>query len=294
MFYSEVGFAPVKPSLQTPSLRYQPGHHPFRTQFRPPHCPLATLQGLGYCILLGSTVVKVPQLINVVRARSAAGLSSLSVELETLGYAISASYGLLKQLPFSAYGETMVRIDSRSMGMPCVLADELTDGTDELAVSMVSPRAPPTLQTHTLAHFASPISTLDTPCHFPPQAMLLQNALLLVLIYHYQRKSAARTLCLLLALAGWAAALTAGALPFDKVALALSFNNLLFMASRVPQIVQSAQAGSTGQLSSITYTLNVAGAGARIFTSIHEKAGPAMLQGAILGGSSGDFGFWLG
>ncbi|KAL6769911.1 hypothetical protein ACKKBG_A32840 [Auxenochlorella protothecoides x Auxenochlorella symbiontica] len=178
-------------------------------------------RGLGYCILLGSTVVKVPQLINVVRARSAAGLSSLSVELETLGYAISASYGLLKQLPFSAYGETM--------------------------------------------------------------AMLLQNALLLVLIYHYQRKSAARTLCLLLALAGWAAALTAGALPFDKVALALSFNNLLFMASRVPQIVQSAQAGSTGQLSSITYTLNVAGAGARIFTSIHEKAGPAMLQGAILG-----------
>lgn len=53
-------------------------------------------------------MVKVPQVLNVVRARSAAGLSPLSFELETLGLVIAASYGFLMGLPFSAFGETVV------------------------------------------------------------------------------------------------------------------------------------------------------------------------------------------
>ncbi len=53
-------------------------------------------------------------------------------------------------------------------------------------------------------------------------------------------------------------------------------------ARRLPQIVQNFGAKATGQLSIITYGLNTAGAAARIFTSIQEKAGVAMLRGAVI------------
>lgn len=66
------------------------------------------MQGLGYGILAGSTMVKLPQVAAVVRARSAAGLSPLAFELETLGLVIAVTYGFLMGLPFSAFGETVV------------------------------------------------------------------------------------------------------------------------------------------------------------------------------------------
>ena len=70
--------------------------------------PYSALQGLGYGILAGSTLVKVPQVANVLRAASAAGLAPLSFELETIGLLIAVSYGFLMGLPFSAFGETVV------------------------------------------------------------------------------------------------------------------------------------------------------------------------------------------
>ena len=54
------------------------------------------------------------------------------------------------------------------------------------------------------------------------------------------------------------------------------------LACRLPQIVQNFGSKATGQLSIITYGLNTAGAAARIFTSIQEKAGDAMLRGAVI------------
>lgn len=58
----------------------------------------------------------------------------------------------------------------------------------------------------------------------------------------------------------------------------------------MPQIVSNFRAGGTGQLSLITYGLNTAGAAARIFTSIQEQAGPAMLRGAVISERGG----WMG
>lgn len=54
------------------------------------------------------------------------------------------------------------------------------------------------------------------------------------------------------------------------------------LLNRVPQILSNFRAGGTGQLSLITYGLNTAGAAARIFTSVQEKAGAAMLRGSII------------
>jgi hypothetical protein len=55
------------------------------------------------------------------------------------------------------------------------------------------------------------------------------------------------------------------------------------MVSRVPQIVQNYTTKSTGQLSIITYGLNLLGTLARIFTTMQEKkAGAAMMRGVIM------------
>jgi hypothetical protein len=105
---------------------------------------------------------------------------------------------------------------------------------------------------------------------------------LLLLIYHFQRRSVARTLSLLAVLAGWGALLSTGTLARGHITALYDFNNVLLLVARVPQIVQSHATRSTGQLSIITYSLNVAGSAARIFTSIQENAGPAMLRGALL------------
>lgn len=65
-------------------------------------------QALGYAVLTGATIVKVPQILNVVRAGSAEGINAISIELEVLGYFIHFSYGFLLALPFSTYGESLL------------------------------------------------------------------------------------------------------------------------------------------------------------------------------------------
>eukprot|EP01025_Chloroclados_australasicus_P013394 TRINITY_DN16312_c0_g1_i1.p1 TRINITY_DN16312_c0_g1~~TRINITY_DN16312_c0_g1_i1.p1 ORF type:complete len:247 (-),score=19.39 TRINITY_DN16312_c0_g1_i1:431-1171(-) len=64
-------------------------------------------KGLGYAILVGASVVKIPQILAILSSGSAEGLSALSFELELLGYTIGASYGYLKNLPINTYGEAI-------------------------------------------------------------------------------------------------------------------------------------------------------------------------------------------
>ncbi|KMZ68327.1 Mannose-P-dolichol utilization defect 1 protein [Zostera marina] len=60
---------------------------------------------LGYCIVVGSTSVKLPQIIKISRSKSVQGLSIISFELEIIGYTIGLAYCVSKGIPFSAYGE---------------------------------------------------------------------------------------------------------------------------------------------------------------------------------------------
>jgi hypothetical protein len=55
------------------------------------------------------------------------------------------------------------------------------------------------------------------------------------------------------------------------------------LLARLPQIAKSFAARSTGQLSVITYGLNFAGGAARVFTTLHEGGGDAMLRAHLLG-----------
>ncbi|KAH6782242.1 Mannose-P-dolichol utilization defect 1 protein [Perilla frutescens var. frutescens] len=60
---------------------------------------------LGYCIVAASTIVKLPQILKILKHSSVRGLSVLAFELEVVGYTIALAYCLHKGLPFSAYGE---------------------------------------------------------------------------------------------------------------------------------------------------------------------------------------------
>jgi mannose-P-dolichol utilization defect protein 1 len=54
--------------------------------------------------------VNLLQVANVLRAQSAEGLSALAFELESWGLLVHATYGYLKGLPFSAYGEAVMML----------------------------------------------------------------------------------------------------------------------------------------------------------------------------------------
>lgn len=67
---------------------------------------LAVSKGLGVGIIAASSIVKVPQILKLLRSKSAAGVSFLSYLLETSAYLISLAYNFRNGFPFSTYGET--------------------------------------------------------------------------------------------------------------------------------------------------------------------------------------------
>ncbi|KAG8711506.1 hypothetical protein FRC09_020569 [Ceratobasidium sp. 395] len=67
----------------------------------------AISKGLGIGIVVGGSVMKVPQLLLITRSRSARGLSLTAYVLETLGYAINLAYSARNGFPFSTYGENL-------------------------------------------------------------------------------------------------------------------------------------------------------------------------------------------
>ncbi|KAF9114290.1 hypothetical protein BGX27_011268 [Mortierella sp. AM989] len=66
----------------------------------------AISKGLGFGIVAGGAIVKVPQIIKIVQARSAQGLSLISYLLETLACVIGLAYNIRLNHPLSTYGET--------------------------------------------------------------------------------------------------------------------------------------------------------------------------------------------
>ncbi|KAL3485629.1 hypothetical protein BJX62DRAFT_229394 [Aspergillus germanicus] len=72
-----------------------------------PECTsLAISKALGIGIVGASGIVKVPQILKLIRSRSSAGVSFVSYALETASLLITLSYGVRNQFPFSTYGES--------------------------------------------------------------------------------------------------------------------------------------------------------------------------------------------
>lgn len=64
-------------------------------------------KGLGLGIVLGGSIVKIPQILTILKNKSAEGLSLASFLLEALSYSITLSYNIRQGNPFSTYGEIM-------------------------------------------------------------------------------------------------------------------------------------------------------------------------------------------
>lgn len=67
----------------------------------------ALSKGLGIGIVIGGSVMKVPQLLLILRAHSARGLSLTAFLFETLAYSINLFYSFRNPFPFSTYGENL-------------------------------------------------------------------------------------------------------------------------------------------------------------------------------------------
>ncbi|CAK0740472.1 hypothetical protein CVIRNUC_001253 [Coccomyxa viridis] len=61
---------------------------------------------LGYCVVLGSTTRSVPQILRILRNKSADGLSLAAQYSELIAYSITLAYNLRHRYPFSTYGDT--------------------------------------------------------------------------------------------------------------------------------------------------------------------------------------------
>ena len=73
-----------------------------------PHClSLAISKALGIAIISAASIVKVPQLIKLVKSKSSEGLSFTSYALETASLLITLAYNVRNGFPFSTYGETI-------------------------------------------------------------------------------------------------------------------------------------------------------------------------------------------
>ncbi|CAL1542883.1 unnamed protein product [Lymnaea stagnalis] len=74
------------------------------------HMPCAKIlisKCLGYGIICGSCIVKVPQILKIFKAKSGDGISLTSVTLELVAISASWAYGRGKNFPFSSYGEAL-------------------------------------------------------------------------------------------------------------------------------------------------------------------------------------------
>ncbi|XP_067948763.1 mannose-P-dolichol utilization defect 1 protein-like [Watersipora subatra] len=60
---------------------------------------------LGYSIILGSILVKLPQILKILAAKSGAGLSMPSLLLEQVALTATCAYGIDVQFPFSVFGD---------------------------------------------------------------------------------------------------------------------------------------------------------------------------------------------
>ncbi|XP_071370623.1 mannose-P-dolichol utilization defect 1b [Centroberyx affinis] len=64
-------------------------------------------KGLGIGIILGSVMVKLPQILKLMGAKNAVGLSFNSVLLELLAITGTMAYSIANNFPFSAWGEAL-------------------------------------------------------------------------------------------------------------------------------------------------------------------------------------------
>mmetsp|Transcript_16502 Transcript_16502/g.36454 ORF Transcript_16502/g.36454 Transcript_16502/m.36454 type:complete len:251 (-) Transcript_16502:65-817(-) len=174
------------------------------------------LNGLNLAVIVGAIAVKVPQLLKILAAGNAKGLSELTPAIEIVGNSFNAAYFIHVGAPFKNWGEAVF--------------------------------------------------------------LNLQCAVQLLLTWHYTSGLSLITrvpfVCLYLA---FLAAVYSDAIPADVYPVISLSVAVLFTAARAPQIFLNFKQGHTGQLSLVTYTLNVLGNMARFATTFLQVGDPFLI-----------------
>jgi len=86
-------------------------------------------KGLGYGIVAGSMMVKLPQIQKIVAAKSGQGISFLSTLMELVVYTATFAYCYAKEFPFSSYGDSIfVMFQTLAIGfLYLIYAGQLTN-----------------------------------------------------------------------------------------------------------------------------------------------------------------------
>lgn len=66
------------------------------------------MKALGIAIIIGACLNKAPLILNIVNNKSVAGMTPSAIYGETIMYANSALYSVLRGNPFTAYGENLI------------------------------------------------------------------------------------------------------------------------------------------------------------------------------------------
>ncbi|KAJ8031173.1 Mannose-P-dolichol utilization defect 1 protein [Holothuria leucospilota] len=81
---------------------------------------IALSKGLGYYAIIGSLLVKIPQIIKIVNSKSGEGISLLGVFLELTAVSALWAYAVANSYPFSTYGDAMfLVVQTLTIGFLC-------------------------------------------------------------------------------------------------------------------------------------------------------------------------------
>ncbi|CAM1332771.1 MPDU1 (predicted) [Pycnogonum litorale] len=179
-------------------------------------------KALGIGIILGSSLVKVPQILKLFGAKSGDGINLLSVIMELLAVTVNSAYSYANRFPFSSWGEGLF--------------------------------------------------------------MVIQTVIVATLVLFYGGKTnAAFLFCLSYSILLYV--LVSGLTPVSILWSLQTFVVPVVISSKLLQAFENYRNGHTGQLSSITIFMLLAGSIARIFTSIQET-GDALLIAMFVGSSA--------
>lgn len=206
---------------------------------------LSKVLGLG--IVVGGSIVKVPQILKIVRAKSARGVSLGSYLLDTSSLLLVVGYNYRSAFPFSTYGQL-----SRA---PSPEAEPLTPSVFHAGENVFL-----------LVQNLVIISLILLLSHHP-QALLLAVASLVA--------SAAAIFALA----------SSDFVSLSQLRTLFALSIPLALAAKLPQILQNHRRRSTGQLSAFLVINSLAGCLARVFTTATET-GDHVIWWSFVGASA--------
>lgn len=190
-------------------------------------------KGLGIAMTVLSAIVKSPQILTMLRLKSAVGLAASSMYLETIMYSCSAIYGIAAGNSFASYGENVTLI------------------LQNVLIILLMWRFTGTSPVHVIIAVAAFVGFWFFALNLPTRCGTFEA-------------------CLGAVRGGTADVATAcGGVKLCQTML-ISSTVPVMLSSRLPQIWQNFKLGHTGVLSPVTLTANLLGSALRIFTTIQE------------------------